>query len=295
LGITFIFVTHDQEEALTMSDKIVVMSNGHIQQVGTPEEIYNEPANVFVADFIGESNIFNGTMADYRKARFADAIFDCVDDFEKGTKIDAVIRPEDVEVVEPGKGQINGTVTSADFKGTFYITFVQCGQYEMEVHCLKQFKEGQEVGLYVQPDNIHIIPYDNTINHFEGVLGGITGGLLHVEFADIKWDIDPLAVYPDAVVSDDHISDKSGNVIETEGVKVMAYIPPEEFAMSDDVNEGDASGQIVSFYYIGDHYSYTIRSKAEFDYIADDEYLWNQDDIVSVKADRSKAVFKIIK
>ncbi|MBQ3967842.1 MAG: ABC transporter ATP-binding protein, partial [Lachnospiraceae bacterium] len=148
LGITFIFVTHDQEEALTMSDKIVVMSNGHIQQVGTPEEIYNEPANVFVADFIGESNIFNGTMADYRKARFADAIFDCVDDFEKGTKIDAVIRPEDVEVVEPGKGQINGTVTSADFKGTFYITFVQCGQYEMEVHCLKQFKEGQEVGLY---------------------------------------------------------------------------------------------------------------------------------------------------
>lgn len=295
LGITFIFVTHDQEEALTMSDKIVVMSNGHIQQVGTPEEIYNEPANVFVADFIGESNIFNGTMADFRKARFADAIFDCVDDFEKGTKIDAVIRPEDVEVVEPGKGQINGSVTSADFKGTFYITFVQCGQYEMEVHCLKQFKEGQEVGLYVQPDNIHIIPYDNTINHFEGVLGGITGGLLHVEFADIKWDIDPLAVYPDAVVSDDHISDKSGNVIETEGVKVMAYIPPEEFAMSDDVNEGDASGQIVSFYYIGDHYSYTIRSKAEFDYIADDEYLWNQDDIVSVKADPSKAVFKIIK
>ena len=168
LGITFIFVTHDQEEALTMSDKVVVLADGDIQQVGTPEEIYNEPANVFVADFIGESNIFNGTMAAYHQARFADAVFECVDDFEKGTKIDAVIRPEDVEVVEPGKGQLTGTVTSTDFKGTFYVTFVQCGAFEMEVHTTKYLREGSTVGLLVVPDNIHIIPYDNTINHYRG-------------------------------------------------------------------------------------------------------------------------------
>lgn len=294
LGITFIFVTHDQEEALTMSDKIVVMSDGAIQQIGTPEEIYNEPANVFVADFIGESNIFNGTMAANRQARFADAIFDCVDDFEKGTKIDAVIRPEDVEVVEPGKGQLTGVVSSADFKGTFYITFVQCGQFEMELHCLQQLKEGQTVGLYVKPDNIHIIPYDNTINHYEGTLGGISDGLLRVEFADIKWDIDPAAVYPDAVVEGDVLKDKSGKVIETNGVKIIAYIPPESCEMSDDIKAGDVSGQIISFYYIGDHYSYTVRSKDEEDYIVDDEDLWNQDDMVSITADRSKVVYKLV-
>ena len=101
------------------------MADGEIQQVGTPEEIYNEPANVFVADFIGESNIFNGVMEEDKKASFAGSIFQTVDDFEKGKKIDAVIRPEDVEVVKPGEGQLVGEVTSADFKGTFYMSDVQ--------------------------------------------------------------------------------------------------------------------------------------------------------------------------
>ena len=104
LGITFIFVTHDQEEALTMSDKIVVLDDGKIQQIGTPEEIYNEPANVFVADFIGESNIINGVMSGYRVATFAGTDFKCVDDYEPGKKIEAVIRPEDVSIVSPEEG-----------------------------------------------------------------------------------------------------------------------------------------------------------------------------------------------
>ena len=295
LGITFIFVTHDQEEALTMSDKIVVMADGEIQQVGTPEEIYNEPANVFVADFIGESNIFNGTMTGERKATFADTTFDCVDDFEPGTKIDAVIRPEDVEVVEAGKGQLEGEVISADFKGTFYVTFVQCGNYEIEVHCLKQYAPGTKVGLCIAPDMIHIIRYDTSINHYEGKLGVFTEGQgLSVEFGDISWTIDPSCVYPDAKTENGQLVDASGNVIATEGVKVEVSFAPEDAKLSDDVKAGDVAGTIISFYYIGDHYSYTIRSKSEEDYVVSDEYLWNQGDRVSVSIPAQKAVFKLM-
>ena len=117
LGITFIYVTHDQEEALTMSDKIVVMSDGMIQQIGTPEEIYNEPKNVFVADFIGESNIFNGKVTGNKKVKFCGAEFECVDDMPVGASVDVVIRPEDVIMTEPEKGTITGKVTSVIFKG----------------------------------------------------------------------------------------------------------------------------------------------------------------------------------
>ena len=296
LGITFIFVTHDQEEALTMSDKVVVLADGDIQQVGTPEEIYNEPANVFVADFIGESNIFNGTMAAYHQARFADAVFECVDDFEKGTKIDAVIRPEDVEVVEPGKGQLTGTVTSTDFKGTFYVTFVQCGAFEMEVHTTKYLREGSTVGLLVVPDNIHIIPYDNTINHYVGkTLGFDAEKGLHIKFADIDTYVDYKKLYPDAKVDGGRLVGASGSEINTEGIDIVAFFDPEDAQLSDDLEEGIVVGQIISFYYIGDHYSYTIRSKSEEDYVADDEDLWNQDDTVSLIIPQDKIKVSFLK
>ena len=120
LGITFIYVTHDQEEALTMSDRIVVMSEGRIQQLGTPEDIYNEPKNAFVADFIGESNIFNGIMTGKLRARFCGGEFECVDDIEEGTHITAVVRPEDVEITPPEEGTIRGIVSSVIFKGMHY-------------------------------------------------------------------------------------------------------------------------------------------------------------------------------
>ncbi len=293
LGITFIFVTHDQEEALTMSDKIVVMADGEIQQIGTPEEIYNEPANVFVADFIGESNIFNGVMEDGKKASFAGSIFQTVDDFEKGKKIDAVIRPEDVEVVAPGKGQLDGEVTSADFKGTFYVTFVQCGNYEMEVHCLAHYEPGTKVGLNVIPDNIHIIPYDEALNHYEGVLGAFDeNNGIAVKFADIETYLDYRKLYPSATVVDGNLT-VNGETLVTEGVKVIAFYNPEDATMSDNAKEGLVSGKIISFYYIGDHYSYTIRSASEEDYVVDDEYLWNQGDTVGVSIDKDKLQYKL--
>lgn len=294
LGISFIFVTHDQEEALTMSDKIVVMANGQIQQVGTPEEIYNEPANVFVADFIGESNIFAGIMTDKFKASFAGTVFECVDDFEKGKKIDAVIRPEDVEVVKENEGQLNGVVTSSDFKGTFYITFVQCGQYEMEVHCLEHYEPGTKVGLKVIPFNIHIIPYDTSINNFEGVLGEYDDEKgIQVKLKDFSFYTLAQKIFPEATVSDKMLIGADGSPIKTDGIKVLANFAPEDASMSDNIDEGDVSGKIVSFYYMGDHYSYTIRSDAEELYVVDDEDLWNQDDTVSVKLPVEKMTFKI--
>ncbi len=295
LGITFVFVTHDQEEALTMSDKIVVMSDGDIQQVGTPEAIYNEPANVFVADFIGESNIFNGRMTGYHKAKFAGAVFDCVDDYETGRAIDAVIRPEDIEIVSPAEGQITGSVIASDFKGTFYIVFVLSGRNEIEIHSLKHYEPGTHVGLRIAPDMIHIIPYDVTINRYEGVLGEYEDGKgLFVEFADIEWHVDYKQVYPEASVRDGEIVDGKGARIETNGVKVEVYFPPAVAEMSDDADAGDVTGNIISFVYVGDHYSYTIRSKSEEDYVVDDEDLWNQGDYVSVSIPKAKTEFKVL-
>lgn len=294
LGITFIFVTHDQEEALTMSDKIVVIADGKVQQVGTPEEIYNEPANVFVADFIGESNIFNGVMTGKMKASFAGAQFECVDDYETGKKIEAVIRPEDVSVVKPGEGQLTGEVTSADFKGTFYITFVQCGQYEMEVHCLSHYKPGTTVGLHILPDDIHIIPYDMTINNYEGVIDGFSDGRgLYLVFRDFAFFADAHKLFPDSRVSKGKLVDENGTAIDYQGKKVVAFFSPEYAEMSDDDKAGDVVGKIVSFYYIGDHYSYTIRTDSEIDYVVDDEDLWNQGDKVSVLIPKAKMKFRI--
>ena len=295
LGITFIFVTHDQEEALTMSDKIVVMADGEIQQVGTPEEIYNEPANVFVADFIGESNIFNGVMTDKFKASFAGATFECVDDFEKGIKIDAVIRPEDVDVVEPSMGQIVGEVTSADFKGTFYITFVQCGQYEMEVHCLDRYEIGSKVGLKVDPDNIHIIPYDTSINHFIGAVDSYDDEKgLKIKFADFKLYVVPQKVLGNVHVKDGVLVDETEKAVDFENLKVEMSFDPADANMSDDVKAGNVEGTIVSFYYIGDHYSYTIRTESEEDFVVDDDYLWNQGDRVSVILPTDNMTFKLV-
>ncbi len=283
LGITFVFVTHDQEEALTMSDKVVVIADGNIQQVGTPEDIYNEPANVFVADFIGESNIFNGVMSDKLTATFAGASFECVDDLEKGIKIDAVVRPEDVDVVKPGEGQLTGEVTSCDFKGTFYVMFVQCGQYEMEVHCFDYFEPGTEVGLNVDPDMIHIIPYDMSINHYDGELEGIDDeGIITVKFADIVRKVDYKTVYADATFEGGVLKAAGGEDITVAGTKVTVSFEPSEADISDDAKVGDVNGTIISFYYIGDHYSYTVRSESEEDYVVDETDLWNQGDYVSV-------------
>ncbi len=158
LGITFIYVTHDQEEALTMSDTIVVMNQGYIQQIGTPEDIYNEPVNAFVADFIGESNIIDGMMIRDKLVRVLDVELECVDSgFGSNRPVDVVIRPEDLIITKPSDGFYQGTITSVIFKGVHYEIEVDANGYEWLIHTTEYHEQGKEVGLRVIPFNIQIM------------------------------------------------------------------------------------------------------------------------------------------
>lgn len=158
LGITFVFVTHDQEEALTISDTIVVMNQGYIQQIGTPEMIYNEPVNAFVADFIGDSNIINGTMIKDKVVEILGVKIPCVDEgFGCNTPVDVVIRPEDVEITEPGAGFMDGDIVSIIFKGVHYEISIMANGYEWLVHTTKMYPVGTHVGINVIPFNIQIM------------------------------------------------------------------------------------------------------------------------------------------
>lgn len=158
LGITFIYVTHDQEEALTMSDTVVVLNQGYIQQIGTPVDIYNEPTNAFVADFIGESNIIDGVMIRDRLVRILGAEFACVDEgFGENMPVDVVIRPEDVVLTPPSQGELKGVVTDIIFKGVHYEMHVMVNGYGWLVHSTVSTPIGAEVGLSVEPSNIQIM------------------------------------------------------------------------------------------------------------------------------------------
>lgn len=158
LGITFVYVTHDQEEALTMSDTIVVMNQGYIQQVGTPEDIYNEPQNAFVADFIGESNILPAIMIEDKLVEILGTRFACVDTgFGRNKPVDVVIRPEDIDLVEPGEGIMKGVVTSLIFKGVHWEMDVMAGGHEWLVHSTDMQPVGKEVGIRVDPFDIQIM------------------------------------------------------------------------------------------------------------------------------------------
>lgn len=291
LGITFIYVTHDQEEALTMSDKIVVMSEGRMQQIGTPEDIYNEPKNAFVADFIGESNIFNGIMTGKKKVRFCGAEFDCVDDVEHGTLIDAVVRPEDVEITTPERGMIQGEVASVIFKGVHYEITVMSGKNEIVIQSTKSAKAGDRVGLVIEPEGIHIMIAENTVNRIES---GVDRNY-KLEFLDGAFQCDLTGLVPNSSYQDDVLVDAHGDIIEPERLNVILSISPHDISMSDDEEEGIVCGHIINMIYKGDHYSYVVRSDMDEDFIVDDEYLWNMDDYVSLIIPEDKVQFSLKK
>ena len=279
LGITFIYVTHDQEEALTMSDKVVVMSDGMIQQVGTPEEIYNEPNNVFVADFIGESNIFNGKMTAKKKVRFCGAEFECVDDMPLGAAVDVVVRPEDVEMPKPSEGIITGVVNSVIFKGMHYEIIVESGDNEIVIQSTRNATVGDTIGMCIEPDGIHVIMAETDINIFDGEL---TKNYT-VLFADGEFECDVTKLYPGSSIDEDGtLIDADGEEIYTAGVQVKVSVPIESVTMSDDLEAGGTCGNIISLIYKGDHYHYIVRTKNEEDIHLHDEYLWNEEDYVSV-------------
>ncbi len=285
LGITFIYVTHDQEEALTMSDKVVVMADGMIQQVGTPEEIYNEPKNVFVADFIGESNIYNGRMTGDRRVRFCGADFDCLDDMPLGARVDVVVRPEDTIMTSPERGNVTGVVSSVIFKGMHYEIIVASGDNEIVIQSTKSVKEGDTIGMCVEPDGIHVIMAETNLNIFEGVL---TRNYT-VVFAEGEYECDLTKLYEGSSVSAEGVlTDASGNEIHTDGVKVSVRIPVRAVSMSDDTDTGGICGHIISLIYKGDHYHYIVRTKSEEDIHLHDEYLWNENDYVSLKIPKDR-------
>ena len=158
LGITFIYVTHDQEEALSMSDTVVVMNKGKIQQIGTPIDIYNEPKNAFVADFIGESNIIDGVMKEDYEVTFAGHTFKCLDSgFAPGEEVDVVVRPEDVDIVPTSRGMVRGRVTSVTFRGVHFEIIVDVRGFKWMIQTTDEHHEGDDVGIYVEPDAIHIM------------------------------------------------------------------------------------------------------------------------------------------
>ena len=278
LGITFIYVTHDQEEALTMSDKIVVLSEGRIQQIGTPEDIYNEPQNAFVADFIGESNIFKGIMTGHMKVRFCGGEFIGMDDVPEGTLVDVVVRPEDVIITKPEDGIIEGEVVSVIFKGMHYEVTVESGKYEMVIRTTKCYSVGERIGMKLEPDGIHImLAEDHTTSFVTNINSDYT-----LDFNGKVINCDLTKVIPKSSMKNNVLVDENNEASDTAKLKVMVSIQPYDIRMSDNVEEGLVSGHIINLIYKGDHYSYVIRTEYGHDLIVDDEYLWNMDDAVGL-------------
>ncbi len=286
LGITFIYVTHDQEEALTMSDTIVVMSDGVVQQIGTPKGIYDEPANTFVADFIGESNIFGGTVTGDKKVKFCGKTFDCLDEFEKNELVDVVVRPEDIRMCAPGEGQLKGEVLSVVFKGIHYEITVQVGKYELIVQSTQSRLIGETIGLCIDPDGIHLMKPKYTKNVFDGTITKHNT----VEFADGEFECDVTRLYPGSHLDEEeYLITAEGEKIDLTGAEVTVEVGLDDISISDDAEAGGTTGHIISIIYKGDHYRLIVRTdESEEDFVFSTGDLWNENDYVSVIIPKEK-------
>ena len=286
LGITFIYVTHDQEEALTMSDTIVVMADGIVQQIGTPAAIYNEPANTFVADFIGESNILNGTVVGNRKVKFCGKTFDCLDDFEVNEMVDVVVRPEDIRMSTPEEGKLKGKVISVVFKGIHYEITVKIGKYELIIQSTESRNVGDEIGMNVAPDGIHLMKPKYTKNVYDGVITKRNT----VEFADGEFECDLTQLYPGSRIDEEeYLVTASGERLDLTGTEVNVEVGLEDISISDDAQAGGTTGHIISIIYKGDHYRLIVRTdESEEDFVFKTDDLWNENDFVSVIIPKDK-------
>lgn len=291
LGITFIYVTHDQEEALTMSDTIVVMKDGKIQQIGTPQDIYNEPKNSFVANFIGESNIFSGTIVGERKVRFMNKVFDCIDDFDKNEKVDVVVRPEDVEIVSEEKGMVSGVISSCIFKGIHYQMTLMVGRTEVEIQSTKGYEVGKKVGIIIEAQNIHIMHKEFVSNVYDGYITKNNT----VCFADGEFPCDVTQLYEGSTLDEDgYLVLSGGEKIDLTDVDVSVEVGLKDIEIIDNDEDGNACGSIISIVYKGDHYQIIIRTDTEEeDFVCDTEYTWNENDRVSVRIPKEKIKLKL--
>lgn len=262
LGITFIYVTHDQEEALTLSDTIVVMSEGKVQQIGTPIDIYNEPINSFVADFIGESNILNGTMVKDKVVRFMGREFECVDKgFGENVPVDVVVRPEDIYIMaRTDSAMFDGVVQSCIFKGVHYeMTVTTADGYEVMIQDYNAFEVGQEVSMIIKPSDIHVMKKERICNSFEGEMVDAT----HVKIMDAEFVC----------------NEQSG--IEG-GEKVKVEINFDKVELMDNKEDGMMVGDVRFILYKGDHYHLTIRTESGDNLYVDTHDVWDDRDIVGI-------------
>ena len=271
LGITFVYVTHDQEEALTLSDTIVVMSEGEIQQIGTPTDIYNEPANSFVADFIGESNIFNGLMIHDCLVKVASAEIPCVDKgFGENQQVDVVIRPEDIEVsTDTEHAQFVGKITSSIFKGVHYEMLAESDKgCEFLIQNYKHFEVGQTIGMSVIPDNIHIMKKERTTNTFEAKLTG--NGC--IEFLGCE--------YSEGIPADVQTAISKAEKEGKDSINIS--IDFDKIELFDNEEEGTFTGDICFILYKGDHYHLTIDTDWGEKIYVDTQDVWDLGDHVAI-------------
>lgn len=262
LGITFVYVTHDQEEALTLSDTIVVMSEGKIQQIGTPTDIYNEPVNSFVADFIGESNILNGIMVKDKVVRFAGHTFDCVDEgFGEMAPVNVVLRPEDIYIFDlSDAAMLRGIVTSCIFKGVHYEMTVQTPEgYEFVVQDYHMFPVDAEVGLRIKPFDIHVMKKERVCNTFEGKMIDST----HVEFLGCPFECKEQAI--------------------TAGESVTVEVDFDKVSLEDNEEDGTLTGEVKFILYKGNHYHLTVLSDWDEDIFVDTNDVWDDGDRVGIR------------
>lgn len=262
LGISFLYVTHDQEEALTLSDRIVVMSEGKIQQIGTPTEIYNEPANSFVADFIGESNILNGVMLEDELVEFAGHRFECVDKgFAPNEPVDVVVRPEDIYIFElSDAAQFTGQVTSSIFKGVHYEMMVTTPEgFEFMIQDYHCFEVGKTVGMLVKPFDIHAMKKERICNTFEGEVIDKS----HVRFVDTVFKCTEAANF-------------------ASGTNVKISFDFGDVTLFDNEEEGDLRGAISFILYKGNHYHLTVLAEGTDHIYVDTNDIWDDDDRVGL-------------
>ena len=262
LGITFIYVTHDQEEALTLSDTIVVMNEGKIQQIGTPTDIYNEPVNAFVADFIGESNILKGRMIRDRRVAFIKHEFDCVDEgFGEDVPVDVVVRPEDIYfTTDPAKCQFKAKVNSCTFKGVHYEMWVDTDTgYELMIQDYDPYEVGSEVMLYIDPDDIQVMKKERMANTYAAKVVGEG----KVEFLGATFDCDTTGFEA--------------------GEEAVATIRFEKVDLLDHEDEADTTGNVVFILYMGDHYHLTVKTECGENIWVDTNDIWDKGDFVGIK------------
>ncbi len=263
LGITFIYVTHDQEEALTLSDTIVVMNGGKIQQIGTPIDIYNEPQNSFVADFIGESNILNGTMIEDRKVSFAGHDFECVDEgFGENVPVDVVIRPEDIYIMNSrlDAAQFTATVKSCIFKGVHYEMFVDTDKgYELMIQDYNAFEIGSTVGLIIKPQDIQVMHKERVCNTLPGTV--TSDSTVEIFGGEFECDVNGLE----------------------KGTEVRIEVDFDKVDLLDHQEDGVLAGEIQFLLYKGDHYHLTVLTEDGNELYVDTNDVWDKGDLVGIR------------